>query len=473
MAPTVSPVGIRTEEAGQPGVDRPGHRAGELGIVDVDQAQCRRGVEDGEVDAHLVETLVEQSRGGGRWPDRACYASASPTTRAWPSIRRGPPPSVRPASTVEVSNGAAWLDRYSVAETRTSLRLQRSKQSVIEHRGQFDEVAVGVDDRVVEPGPDVGGFGGGHRLHHNHRFGVGPEQKMPNRPRRERGRSWTVRRCHDRSRGHTCHPGGARGRHRILPLRRELTQGQSRWPEVISTGNFLITSTGGRYVFQRLNGRVFPDLDIVVNNVERVVAHLEASGRVAPVLVGDPRRCLSHRAPDGSVWRAFRYLEGTVGHACPARSRRGLRSCSCLRRIRHGPGRPPGPPAGRDHRRGSTTSHADWLTSSPSRHPTRSGEPWGLATNSTGPGASVTVRWLEAWWMSPCPCVSSTTTPNCPMCDSTPGPVWRSAWSISTQPWPDRSNRTWASSCARPRHMRPKTPTMRRQSTSTWTCSRP
>jgi Ser/Thr protein kinase RdoA (MazF antagonist) len=82
--------------------------------------------------------------------------------------------------------------------------------------------------------------------------------------------------------------------------------------------NFLVTCTGGRYVLQRLNVGVFPDIDAVVHNVERVVAHLQERGRRTPVLVETRHGGLSHRAADGSVWRAFRYLEGTVGRATPA-----------------------------------------------------------------------------------------------------------------------------------------------------------
>jgi hypothetical protein len=44
--------------------------------------------------------------------------------------------------------------------------------------------------------------------------------------------------------------------------------------------NILVTSSGGRYVLQRLNDRVFPDLDAVLSNVERVVAHLKSSGQI-------------------------------------------------------------------------------------------------------------------------------------------------------------------------------------------------
>jgi N-acetylhexosamine 1-kinase len=80
-------------------------------------------------------------------------------------------------------------------------------------------------------------------------------------------------------------------------------------------GNFLVTCSGGRYVLQRLNDRVFPDVGIVLSNVERVVAHLAAGGRRYPSLVETQVGGLSHREADASVWRSFHYLEGTVGRA--------------------------------------------------------------------------------------------------------------------------------------------------------------
>jgi Ser/Thr protein kinase RdoA (MazF antagonist) len=81
--------------------------------------------------------------------------------------------------------------------------------------------------------------------------------------------------------------------------------------------NLLVTCTGGRYVLQRLNDRVFREIDAVLSNVERVVAHLRVAGRVGPELVESCRGALSVRADDGSTWRAFHYLEGTVGRETP------------------------------------------------------------------------------------------------------------------------------------------------------------
>jgi Ser/Thr protein kinase RdoA (MazF antagonist) len=77
--------------------------------------------------------------------------------------------------------------------------------------------------------------------------------------------------------------------------------------------NFQVTCSGGRYVLQRLNDRVFPDLEAVVTNVERVVAHLRAKGRSGPKLVETRDGALSFHGADASTWRAFCYLEGTVG----------------------------------------------------------------------------------------------------------------------------------------------------------------
>ncbi len=82
--------------------------------------------------------------------------------------------------------------------------------------------------------------------------------------------------------------------------------------------NFLVTCSGGRYVLQQVNDRVFPDVDAMLSNVQRVVAHLRGSGRRCPELVETQGGGLSFPAADASRWRAFRYLEGTVGRSTPA-----------------------------------------------------------------------------------------------------------------------------------------------------------
>jgi N-acetylhexosamine 1-kinase len=76
--------------------------------------------------------------------------------------------------------------------------------------------------------------------------------------------------------------------------------------------NYLVTCGGGRYVLQQLNDVVFPDIVLVLSNVERVVAHLSATGRCGPELVATRDGALSFRSLEGTTWRAFHFLEGTV-----------------------------------------------------------------------------------------------------------------------------------------------------------------
>jgi len=83
---------------------------------------------------------------------------------------------------------------------------------------------------------------------------------------------------------------------------------------------WLVVCDGGRrYVLQRLNAHVFPDLDAVMANVVRVTGHLErALARPgAPDL--RPLRMVPTRAgaswlrePGGGGWRAYEFVEGTL-----------------------------------------------------------------------------------------------------------------------------------------------------------------
>jgi Ser/Thr protein kinase RdoA (MazF antagonist) len=69
-----------------------------------------------------------------------------------------------------------------------------------------------------------------------------------------------------------------------------------------------------RYVHQRINRRVFPDVRAVVENVGRVVRHLAAKGlatlRLIPTTSGADACCI-----DGEWWRTFAYVEGASSHA--------------------------------------------------------------------------------------------------------------------------------------------------------------
>ncbi len=78
--------------------------------------------------------------------------------------------------------------------------------------------------------------------------------------------------------------------------------------------SLLVACTGGRYVVQRFNRRVFPDIDAVQENCRRIVRHLADKGWVVPRQVPARSGRLWHEDGEGTAWRAFEYLEGTERH---------------------------------------------------------------------------------------------------------------------------------------------------------------
>src|SRR5262245_42584289 len=83
---------------------------------------------------------------------------------------------------------------------------------------------------------------------------------------------------------------------------------------------FELGGARARYILQRLNRQVFPDPLAVMDNLQRVVSHLQAAwhardprqetGRVQRLVPGRAGEA-SWRDPDGEIWRCFDYLEGT------------------------------------------------------------------------------------------------------------------------------------------------------------------
>ncbi|HVC69597.1 MAG TPA: aminoglycoside phosphotransferase family protein [Acidimicrobiales bacterium] len=108
--------------------------------------------------------------------------------------------------------------------------------------------------------------------------------------------------------------------------------------------NFLVTCRGGRYVLQRLNGTVFLDLSLVLANVERLTHHLAASGWCAPGLVLARDGTFSFRTVDGGTWRAFHYLEGTVGGDTLGRPQAAYEAARCCAAYLLAIADLPGPP---------------------------------------------------------------------------------------------------------------------------------
>lgn len=74
-----------------------------------------------------------------------------------------------------------------------------------------------------------------------------------------------------------------------------------------------------RYILQRINHRIFTDVPALMENIQRVTAHLraktratlgpDAAGRVL-TLVPQPDGCPFHRDPLGCFWRCYVFIEG-------------------------------------------------------------------------------------------------------------------------------------------------------------------
>ena len=83
---------------------------------------------------------------------------------------------------------------------------------------------------------------------------------------------------------------------------------------------YRVELTSGTYLFQRLNTAVFTNPGALMENVQRVTAHVVRKAEQSPERVeleaiapvptrANPRAF--HREPDGQVWRVFPFLENT------------------------------------------------------------------------------------------------------------------------------------------------------------------
>ncbi len=77
---------------------------------------------------------------------------------------------------------------------------------------------------------------------------------------------------------------------------------------------YRVDTAAGAFLLQRLNARVFPDLDAIADNTARIAAHLAGSpgDRLTPRATR--RGGLLHRDAAGQAWRVFDFLAGTVSY---------------------------------------------------------------------------------------------------------------------------------------------------------------
>lgn len=83
------------------------------------------------------------------------------------------------------------------------------------------------------------------------------------------------------------------------------------------------TEEGPRFLLQRVNRQVFPQPQLLMENILRVTAHLRAQSESTLEflsLAADPAEFL-HRDGQGEVWRLCRYIEGAVTRSAPADAR--------------------------------------------------------------------------------------------------------------------------------------------------------
>lgn len=77
---------------------------------------------------------------------------------------------------------------------------------------------------------------------------------------------------------------------------------------------WLVTEAGERWVLQQINRRVFNDPQLVMHNIQRVLAHIDST--LVPSL-RPTRRHQGFALIDGDVWRVWRFVEGSIARKSP------------------------------------------------------------------------------------------------------------------------------------------------------------
>jgi len=119
---------------------------------------------------------------------------------------------------------------------------------------------------------------------------------------------------------------------------------------------FLVTCGSGkrthRYVLQRLNRAVFPDPDLVMANIARVLAHVHArlgperAEREALTLVPARDGRPSLRDAASETWRAYRFVAGASSHDVPRTPRDAREAARAFAKFQRLLGDLPAPPLG-------------------------------------------------------------------------------------------------------------------------------
>lgn len=104
-----------------------------------------------------------------------------------------------------------------------------------------------------------------------------------------------------------------------IPPYFDLGSGELKTLERVGTGHINDTFLGSvsdasgrftRYIFQRINQNVFPDVESLMENIARVTEHVKRRQSLRLVRAKDG--AAFHRDAEGACWRAYPFMEGTV-----------------------------------------------------------------------------------------------------------------------------------------------------------------
>ncbi len=94
----------------------------------------------------------------------------------------------------------------------------------------------------------------------------------------------------------------------------------------------LVNPHGTDYLLQRINHRVFPDVEGLMRNITLVTDHLRTrltDGQTTPTVIPSTDGQSFYRAPDGNYWRVFEFLGGLHSYevvGTPAQAYEGAKS---------------------------------------------------------------------------------------------------------------------------------------------------
>lgn len=79
----------------------------------------------------------------------------------------------------------------------------------------------------------------------------------------------------------------------------------------------LVETTKKRYIFQSINNNVFPDVDMLMNNIDQVTSHLRSKG-VTTLEIVKTKDGRLYEEVDGSFYRGYLFIESSVCYEKPS-----------------------------------------------------------------------------------------------------------------------------------------------------------